>query len=1184
VTLIRNQGLIQLVAKTPAFASIQEGISKGQAQAVYGLSGSQIALLLGGIMEVTRLPLVAITPGLEEARRLVQDMCLFLADGEVGYLPPYEILPYEVYAKSADLAQQRISVLEGVLSGRVKFLALPAAALTQPLMPPSQWQEAALRFSPGQRVEWEWLLERLVFLGYQRAEVVENPGYFSVRGGIVDVFPFTSPQPYRIEFFDDEVDSIRRFDPVSQLSLENREEAAIHPAREVFLTKDAISHCRARLSADLQQQVRRLIKGGLQEAARRLEEKTAGHLEQLTAGIWHEGLEQFRQLLYLEPANLWAYFSARPVVVMEEAGRIKDSLALAAMETGELFSQLLATGRVLPVQAENRLDFSHLLELIKGRPLVSFSVLPKSLPGINPQNILGMSAKVMHPFMGKIELLAEELKNWRQAKNSVILLTGDAKRADMLRNTLWDYGVEVVVAGELTACPLPGQVTVAWGFISKGLEIPQWKLVMISDNEMFGRQMRQRPRRSFKEGSRIAAFTDLKVGDYVVHVQHGIGRYRGIEKLEAGGIEKDYLVVQYVGEDRLYVPTEQISSIQKYVGGEGHGPKLNRLGGNEWARTKKKVKESVQAMADDLLNLYASREAALGYSFSPDTVWQQEFEAMFPYTETPDQLRAIEAAKKDMESSRSMDRLLCGDVGYGKTEVALRAAFKAVMDGKQVAMLVPTTILAQQHYHTFKERMEAFPITLGLLSRFRSPKEQEEAVKGLQLGTIDIVIGTHRLLSADIKFKNLGLVIVDEEQRFGVAHKERLKQLCHHVDVLTLTATPIPRTLYMSMVGVRDISVIETPPEDRFPVQTYVVEYSPELVREAIRRELARGGQVFFVHNRIVDIERTAGHLQELLPDARIAVAHGQMKEDQLEQVMLEFIDGNIDVLVSTSIVENGLDISNVNTLIVDEADHLGLSQLYQLRGRVGRTNRLAYAYFTYRKERVLSEQAEKRLSAIREFTEFGSGFKLAMRDLEIRGAGNILGSEQHGHMMAVGFELYCQLLEEAVKELRLAKGLKIEPQPAQEPAGPAVELKVNAYIPDAYIRESQLKIEVYQRLMAANDLEEVVSLAAETEDRFGPAPREFNNLMAIGRIKAFAKVLDITKVEQQKGEIRLVFGSSPRLRGEKLMRLAAVFPKRLAFSSAGGLTIAIRSLAIPQQELLPLVESVLKEIKFLAG
>ncbi|MEW6663379.1 MAG: transcription-repair coupling factor [Bacillota bacterium] len=1184
MTAIRHHGLIQLTVRAPVFASLQEGIRRGQVQALYGLSGSQIALWLAGIMEATGAPLVAITPGLEEAKRLVLDMNLFLSHGEAGYLPPYEILPYEVYAKSSDLAAQRISVLEGVLSGRVKFLALPAAALMQPLMPPGQWKEAVLQLTLGQRVEWEALLARLVFLGYQRAEVVEIPGYFSVRGGIIDVFPFTSPQPYRIEFFDDEVDSIRLFDPVTQRSLENLREAVFHPAREVFLTLEALSRCQARLSADAAQQVKRLLKRGAQEAARRLEEKTAGYLEQLAAGVWNEGLDQFRQLLYPEPADLWAYFSSRPVVVMEEAGRVKEALAQAALETGELFSHLLETGSALPLQAEHRLDFSQMLEMLAGRPLICFSVLPKSVPGLNPQNILGMSAKVMHPFMGKTEMLAEELKSWRQAKNSVVLLAGDEKRAGLLRDTLWDHGVEAAVVEDLAARPLPGQVTIIYGTLSKGFEIPQWKLVIISDSEMFGRQKRPKPRRSFKEGSRIAAFTDLKVGDYVVHVQHGIGRYRGIEKLEAGGIQKDYLVVQYAGEDRLYVPTEQISLIQKYIGGEGHGPKLNRLGGSEWARTKKKVKESVQAMADDLLALYAAREAAVGFSFSPDTVWQREFEAMFPYTETPDQLRAIEATKKDMESPRPMDRLLCGDVGYGKTEVALRAAFKAVMDGKQVALLVPTTILAQQHYHTFKERMEAFPFSLGLLSRFRSPKEQEEVVKGLQLGTIDIVIGTHRLLSPDVKFKNLGLVVVDEEQRFGVAHKERLKQLCHHVDVLTLTATPIPRTLYMSMVGVRDISVIETPPEDRFPVQTYVVEYSPELVREAIRRELARGGQVFFVHNRILDMERMARHLQELLPDARIAVAHGQMKEERLERVMLEFMDGHIDVLVCTSIVENGLDISNVNTLIVDEADHLGLSQLYQLRGRVGRTNRLAYAYFTYRKERVLSEQAEKRLSAIREFTEFGSGFKLAMRDLEIRGAGNILGSEQHGHMMAVGFELYCQLLEEAVKELRQAKGLGIEPEQDQEPASPVVELSVNAYIPDAYIRESQLKIEVYQRLMAAGNLEEVISLEAETEDRFGPAPKEVRNLMAMGRIKALAKVVDIARVEQQKGEIRMVFGPSPRLRGDKLMQLAAAFPRRLSFSSAGGLTVTIRSAGIPQQELLPLVESVLKEIKLLAG
>ncbi|HOV80861.1 MAG TPA: transcription-repair coupling factor, partial [Bacillota bacterium] len=639
-------------------------------------------------------------------------------------------------------------------------------------------------------------------------------------------------------------------------------------------------------------------------------------------------------------------------------------------------------------------------------------------------------------------------------------------------------------------------------------------------------------------------FVELKVGDYVVHVNHGIGRYLGVVPLAIGGIRKEYLLVQYAGEDKLYVPVDQVGLIQKYLGGEGDAPRLSRLGGGDWARVKGRVKDAVRDMAGELLALYAARETMKGHSFGPDTVWQREFEDTFPYEETPDQLRATEEVKADMESNKPMDRLLCGDVGYGKTEVALRAAFKAVVDGKQVAVLVPTTILAQQHYNTFQERLAGFPVKVEVLSRFRTLREQRRVVEGLERGTVDIVIGTHRLIQDDVRFKNLGLLVVDEEQRFGVAHKERLKMLRKNVDVLTLSATPIPRTLHMSLAGVRDTSILETPPEDRYPVQTYVVEEDPVLIREAIRRELNRGGQVFFVYNRIMDLERVAMWLQELVPEARIAVAHGQVKDDELEQVMLDFIGRQYDLLVCTTIIENGLDISNVNTLIVKEANMMGLAQLYQLRGRVGRSNRLAYAYFTYRRDRVLGEAAEKRLAAIREFTELGSGFKIAMRDLEIRGAGNILGTEQHGHIAAVGFDLYCRLLEEAVREARGEK--------AVQPVETSVELPVEAYIPDTYVPDTNQKVELYKRIAGLFSLEELGYLEEELRDRFGALPEPVQNLLAVAKVRIMAAGLMIRTISLLPGQLRVIFSPSHPLTGKSLVEVAGQYRSAVKFVNAG--------------------------------
>jgi transcription-repair coupling factor (superfamily II helicase) len=807
------------------------------------------------------------------------------------------------------------------------------------------------------------------------------------------------------------------------------------------------------------------------------------------------------------------------------------------------------------------------------------------MSGTSPQRAISADAQSLPAFQGRLNLIVDELSRWRRDGYRIVLMVADPDRVAGLRQGLAEQGIPAQALGEVADLPGRGQVFIAPGRLRQGFAWPVMRLVVLGDAEIYGGVKRARRLKIAREGGKVASFSDFREGDYVVHIHHGIGRYLGMKQLEVGGVKKDYLLLQYAGQDRLYVPVDQVFLVQKYVGAEGHVPRLYRLGGNEWHKVKSRVQEAVRQMAEELLELYARREAIPGYAFSPDTPWQQEFEENFPYTETPDQLKAIAEVKADMEQPRAMDRLLCGDVGYGKTEVAMRAAFKAVMDSKQVAVLVPTTILAQQHYNTFQARFAPFPVKVAVLSRFSTPGEQKRIVRALRRGEVDIVIGTHRLLSGDVAFKDLGLVIIDEEQRFGVAHKEKLKKLRYSVDVLTMTATPIPRTLHMALAGARNLSLIETPPEDRFPVQTYVVEYSPEMVREAIRRELDRGGQVYFIHNRVADIDRFAYHIQQLVPEARVGVGHGQMDEKELEKVMLDFIEGSYDVLVCTTIVENGLDIANVNTLIVDESDSFGLAQLYQLRGRVGRSNRLAYAYFTYRQDKVLGEIAEKRLAAIREFTAFGSGYKIALRDLQIRGAGNLLGPEQHGHLLAVGFDLYCQLLEEAVQKLKLQRGEALPAAaPAATPAMAPVELMVDTFLSDEYIPDAALKMEIYQRMMAARELDEVNDIAGEMVDRYGRLPAAAQNLLGLARVRLLAQEIGVTGVQQKGKEVELKFGQHHHLRGEKLLQLTQFFPRKLSFSSAGGLTIRVRAAGLDQQGLLALLEDVLTRIRYLVA
>jgi len=1132
------RGLLKPLEAAPEFGSLVQGLAKKfKQQMVFGLSGSQRSYLIAGLAAKVKSPVLIVTTGEQEALALDEDLKSLLPGMTVCHFPVLQLQPYHVLARSREVAAQRLQVMEKLCRGEQIVVIAPVEALLRRLVPPAEFRKAAFCLSIGERVEPALICRKLLDQGYERVELVENRGQFAVRGGLLDLFPMTAHLPVRLEFFDDEIDSMRFFEATNQRSVERLERIEVFPAREMVVGDRVWETARVALTAEYESQLRRLKRAGNVEGMQQLTAWVAEILEN------RGEIEQYLPYFYREVVSLLDYLPAGAPVLVDEPGRAWEVVEAIQRERAETYSELLIKGQVLPSQFQGCMDLQQLQKAFAGCLVVYCSLLPRTPRYLEPEKVVSFPAKTVPAFLSRIEMLTEEVRRWRRGGYTVVLLVTSASRARQLLSALQDKNIDAFYAGNLTGHIRQGNVIVTIGHLSGGFEFPSCSLVVITETEIYGQ--RRRSRKEKLPASSLSPFTDLKVGDYVVHVNHGIARYLGIVSLTISNVRKEYLLLKYAGEDKLYVPVDQVELIQKYLGGEGEAPRLSRLGGGDWARVKSRVKSAVQEIAQELLTLYKARETIAGRAYNPDTVWQQEFEAAFPYEETPDQLRAIEEVKADLERPRPMDRLLCGDVGYGKTEVALRAAFKVVMDSKQVAVLVPTTILAQQHYNTFLERFAGYPVSIEVLSRFRTPREQRQVLAGLERGTVDIVIGTHRLLQEDVRFKDIGLLVVDEEQRFGVTHKERLKFLRRDVDVITLTATPIPRTLHMSLVGARDTSILETPPEGRYPVQTYVVEEDPVLIREAIRRELSRGGQVFFVYNRILNLDRLALWLQELVPEARMAVAHGQMREEDLEQVMLDFLSGSFDVLVCTTIIENGLDIANVNTLIVKEANMMGLAQLYQLRGRVGRSNRLAYAYFTFRKDHMLGEAAEKRLSAIREFTEFGSGFKIAMRDLEIRGAGNILGSEQHGHIAAVGFDLYCRLLDEAVRE---AKGELVTP-----PLETVIELPVEAYIPDEYIADINQKVEVYRRIASLCSTAGLDDLADELADRFGNLPVQAQNLLAVARIKALGSQLRIKTVSFLPDQYRLQFDANPPLSGEVLVALSKEYLNMIKFNSSNG-------------------------------
>ena len=1088
------------------------------------------------------------------AKEIYDDLRSFTS--RVWLYPAKDLLFYSADIHGNLMARQRIAVLRRLMEDREGVVVTTMDGLMDHLLPLKYLREQSITVESGQVIDLDSWKERLVAMGYERMAQVDGMGQFSIRGGIVDIFPLTEEVPVRIELWDDEVDSIRTFDLESQRSVEQLESITIYPAAEVVLSGDQLAAGIRRLEKEEKTYEKALREQHKPEEAHRIHTI----IEELRNGLdegWRiGGLDAYIRYFCPDTVSFLEYFpQGESVIYLDEPARLKEKGETVELEFRESMVHRLEKGYLLPGQTGLLHPAAEVLARMQKPFAVMLTGLDQKLPGMKVNQKFSIDVKNVNSYQNSFEILIKDLTRWKKEGYRVILLSPSRTRASRLASDLREYDLRAYCpdvretdsgngGGDSTGSPdsgnpvavnaaankvRPGEILVTYGNLHRGFEYSLLKFVFITEGDMFGvEKKRKRRKKTNYQGKAIQSFTELSVGDYVVHEEHGLGIYKGIEKVERDKVIKDYIKIEYGDGGNLYLPATRLESIQKYAGAEAKKPKLNKLGGTEWNKTKTRVRGAVQEIARDLVKLYAARQEKAGFQYGTDTVWQREFEELFPYDETDDQMDAIDAVKKDMESRRIMDRLICGDVGYGKTEVALRAAFKAVQDSKQVVYLVPTTILAQQHYNTFVQRMKDFPVRVDMLSRFCTPARQKRTLEDLRKGMVDIVIGTHRVLSKDMQFKDLGLLIIDEEQRFGVAHKEKIKHLKENVDVLTLTATPIPRTLHMSLAGIRDMSVLEEPPVDRTPIQTYVMEYNEEMVREAINRELARNGQVYYVYNRVTDIDEVAGRVQALVPDAVVTFAHGQMREHELERIMADFINGEIDVLVSTTIIETGLDISNANTMIIHDADRMGLSQLYQLRGRVGRSNRTSYAFLMYKRDKLLREEAEKRLQAIREFTELGSGIKIAMRDLEIRGAGNVLGAEQHGHMEAVGYDLYCKMLNQAVLAL---KGETLE----EDSYETVVECDIDAYIPVSYIKNEYQKLDIYKRISAIETEEEYMDMQDELMDRFGDIPHSVENLLKIAAIRALAHRAYVTEVVINRQEVRLTMYQKARLRVEKI-------------------------------------------------
>ncbi|MDR3296566.1 MAG: transcription-repair coupling factor [Clostridiales Family XIII bacterium] len=1058
---------------------------------ISGLSESQIAPVAAQILLKREQQCLIVTASVAKAAALAKTLSFFIP-WKIHVMQEDEPFFLQYEAKSHSQMEDRLAALADFRRGLPCVVVAPVASAVKKLPPPSFFDRHRLVLRQGDDVDPDRLRKELSALGFERVAFVEAKGQYSFRGGILDVYAADSPAPYRVDLFDTQIDSIKSFDIETQRSESMLDSVEIWPAETMIPEETVFRDAAARLETAYDTYIYKW--GGDRGAALRTRKEQL--LEYIRSATTLQLLEHYIGYFYKDTSHIWDYME-NGIVILDDPDRLREALSLREKEAGADFQVILEQGRVIPEEHDGLPSLADYGAACAHAPLflfTPFNSVPEGVGEISERR--HMLAKRPPATGGHLELLEDALRDYVRQNYRISIVCSTEERLAGLGSFLDQAG-------------LLGKVSLKEGKLAEGIDFPEEKQVYFWDGDIFFSPKKKREaKQENKKAAPIKAFTDIRKGDFVVHENHGIGKFLGVEQLNVQDVKKDYLKIKYAGEDVLYIPVEQMSIVQKYIGGGEDEPKVSRLSSGEWKKAKAKAKKDIVNLAKDLLELSAARQSRAGYAFAEDSPWQKDFEDRFPYEETGDQLRSIASIKKDMERPVPMDRLLCGDVGYGKTEVAARAVFKCVADGKQAAVLVPTTILANQHYLTFKERFDGFPFEVEMLSRFRSAAQQEGILARLKKGSLDIVIGTHKMLSNDVVFKDLGLLVVDEEQRFGVRHKERIKSLRKDVDVLTLSATPIPRTLHLSLVGVRDMDLIEEPPEDRYPVQTYVMEQIDEVIRETIRRELGRDGQVYVVFNRVKGIHRVAAEIKALIPEAEVAVAHGQMNEQELENIMMDFIERKYNVLVSTTIIESGIDIPNVNTILVMDADRFGLSQLYQLRGRVGRSNRMAYAYLFYKKDKLLSEAAEKRLRAIREFTEFGAGFRIAMRDLELRGAGNLLGTEQHGHMMSIGYDLYCKLVDDAVRALG---GELVNPD-AEEVS---FEIPVTAYIPQEYVEDEALKLQMYKKIAFVETAEDEGDMLDELIDRFGDVPQAALNLICIARIRALAKQAGILRIRE---------------------------------------------------------------------
>lgn len=1110
----------------------------GRSLSLSGCAESQKLHLIYGLNSGCRYKLI-VTFSEQRMKEVYEEYRFY--DRQVTMFPAKDLIFYQADIHGNLLTSERIGCLRKMMESEPLTIVTTFSSLMSPMLPLEYLADNTIGLACGGVAEEETLAVRLVKLGYVRVDQVEVPGQFSIRGGIIDVFDLTEDNPFRVELWGDEIESIRSFDILSQRSIEKLERVKIYPATELILSKEQLRRGMERIEQECAATTGKLREQMLTAEAHRLRTQVNELREQLLEWETNVNLESYIRYFFEQTVSFLDLFGKEEVCVyVDEPSRVREHAAAVELEFRESMSHRLEKGYLLPGQAGLLFGTEVLTARLAAKRVVSLAALDMKEPLLKADKKIDLTVKSISSYNNSFDGLVKDLLRLKRNGYRILLLSGSRTRAARLAEDLREHELSAFYSEDRERELKPGEIMTWYGRVMRGFEYPLLKFAVISESDIFGTEKKKKKRKQY-EGHKINDFSDLKVGDYVVHENHGLGVYRGIEKVEVEKVVKDYMKIEYRDGGNLYILATGFNVIQKFASADAaKKPRLNKLGSVEWTRTKSKVKEAVGEVAQELVALYAVRQEKSGYRYETDTVWQREFEELFPFDETEDQLAAITETKKDMESTKIMDRLICGDVGYGKTEIAIRAAFKAVQEGKQVVYLVPTTILAQQHFNTFIQRMKDFPVRIELLSRFRTAAEQKKTVELLRKGQVDIVIGTHRVLSKDVRYHDLGLLIIDEEQRFGVTHKEKIKQMKDSVDVLTLTATPIPRTLHMSLVGIRDMSVLEEAPNDRMPIQTFVCEFNEELVREAIVRELGREGQVYYVYNRVNNIADVAAAVGKLVPEATVAFAHGQMQERELERIMYDFINGEIDVLVATTIIETGLDISNVNTMIIHDSDNMGLSQLYQLRGRVGRSNRTAYAFLMYKRDKMLKEVAEKRLAAIKEFTELGSGFKIAMRDLEIRGAGNLLGQRQHGHMEAVGYDLYCKMLNEAVKNL---KGTG----PAAE-FNTFVDLDVDAFIPPTYIVNEIQKLELYKRIAGIENRGECDDMREELTDRFGSIPVSVENLLQVALIRVSAHELYITEIKGKNGEIQLMMRPDAQVRAERIPELLRQCEK-LSFS-----------------------------------